>query len=646
MARRAERALALAPALLVLGLLFGGGLLAALRASLGLAPLALGAGSMPGAASLAAYRALVARPDAHRALAATAWVAIASTACAVSAGTALGLALRVPGAAAPRRSRSPSWDHYGLLGRFRARARTAAAMAARGAPYLVLAVPYALAALVLALVLAPGGLPARLAYHAGWIASPRDVPPLTHDPRFLGVIAAYAWKGMAFVAVLVLASLSGRQGHEAAARTLGATRVGAIRRTTLPRAAPVVVLAAGLLFAFTAGGFEVPLLLGPRHPSPLPVMAWRAFHDPDLATRPQAMALALGTAALAAVGLVVAAAAVWALGALARVRRRAFARGTLAQPVRAAREGALRPAGNDEVAAGPWPQPPGRLEAPAASRARAPAPSLGRRRAGWSAMARMAPSGRCLASAGAGMLAVLPFVPIAIWSVAQRWPFPELLPPAYSTRAWRYALDPGAGVLAASATSAAVASATTLAAFAVGVPASLGLAGLSGRWRRPLHAAFLAPALVPPIAYGLGLQAVLARAGLADRFGGVAAAHLVPVLPYVILPLSIAWRRRDRAAEEAARTLGAGRLRALWHVVLPSSRATLAAVAALAFLVSLDQYLLTLLAGGGRVRTLGLVTQAFLAAGDRPMAATLAIVQLAPAAGLLWLAARTARRGP
>jgi len=44
----------------------------------------------------------------------------------------------------------------------------------------------------------------------------------------------------------------------------------------------------------------VPLILGAHAPKALPVLAWQAYTDPDLASRPEAMAMAV---IIAVVGL-------------------------------------------------------------------------------------------------------------------------------------------------------------------------------------------------------------------------------------------------------------------------------------------------------------------------------------------------------
>ncbi|HLQ17842.1 MAG TPA: ABC transporter permease subunit, partial [Tabrizicola sp.] len=142
---------------------------------------------------------------------------------------------------------------------------------------------------------------ARLAYAAGLISGPQDFPALTHDTYGIGIILLYAWKELPFITLILLANLQSLgEDHEAVARTLGASRWQAFRHVLLPMLMPGLVAASALVFAFAFGAYEVPLVLGAHAPKALPVLAWQAATDTDLAARPEAMAMAV---VIAIVGL-------------------------------------------------------------------------------------------------------------------------------------------------------------------------------------------------------------------------------------------------------------------------------------------------------------------------------------------------------
>jgi putative spermidine/putrescine transport system permease protein len=46
-----------------------------------------------------------------------------------------------------------------------------------------------------------------------------------------------------------------------------------------------------IVFVFAFGAYEIPLILGQNYPATLPVLAYRAFSDVDLASRPEALAM-------------------------------------------------------------------------------------------------------------------------------------------------------------------------------------------------------------------------------------------------------------------------------------------------------------------------------------------------------------------
>ena len=135
------------------------------------------------------------------------------------------------------------------------------------------------------------GFLARLAYLAHLINEPADFPALVNDPYAIGIILEYIWKETCFIGLILLAVLqSAGEEYEEAARSLGANRWQRFRYVLLPLMMPGILSASILVFAFSFGAFEVPLLLGQRYPSALPVLAYRLYTDIDLNARPQAMA--------------------------------------------------------------------------------------------------------------------------------------------------------------------------------------------------------------------------------------------------------------------------------------------------------------------------------------------------------------------
>lgn len=279
--------LLLAPALLVVGVFFLGGVAQAVAQSFGYQPY------LPGARlSTAAYTTLWTDPAVHASLALTARVAVVSTVAAAALAVAAALLIR-------RLGRSRSW----ATGVFQAN----------------LAVPHLVGALCMMLLLSQSGLLSRLSHALGLTTSPTAFPALTGDSFGWSIIAEYVWKETPFLTVIILATLTrGVSDLENAARSLGAGRRQRLTHVTLPILAPPLAAGSILVFAFAAGSYEVPYLLGRPYPATLPVVALQYYNATDLTSRPEAMAVAV----LIAVSSAIIVAAYLTL--IARLSRRAL----------------------------------------------------------------------------------------------------------------------------------------------------------------------------------------------------------------------------------------------------------------------------------------------------------------------------------
>lgn len=237
-----------------------------------------------------------------------------------------------------------------------------------------------------------------------------------------------------------------------------------------------------------------------------------------------------------------------------------------------------------------------------------------------------------------------PLVVLALWSVSRRWLFPSLLPTELSFEDWRAFGDGALGP--ALLTSGGLAAITGLASCALALPVGRALARLHG-WRRHLGAAaaFL-PVAAPPLALATGLQVVALAAGLGGTLPGVLLAHLVPAVGYLSLFFLGTFMLFDTRVEAEARTLGATAWQTCRHVTLPLLRRQIVEAVALGSLISWSQFALTLVVGGGAVRTLPVEVFALVRAGQDRASAVGALLLIVPPmlglAALRWAARHTA----
>ena len=200
--------------------------------------------------------------------------------------------------------------------------------------------------------------------------------------------------------------------------------------------------------------------------------------------------------------------------------------------------------------------------------------------------------------------------------------------------------------------SALCATASTLAALALGIPLGWLLANDRVPGRSLLRAIVLVPLLLPPLVSGIGLLSVLGRRGMAGRwldrwFGftlpfsttGVIVAVTFVAMPFVVITMESGFRSVDRRLLGAAATMGAGPGPATRTITLPLVAPSLAASAALAWARSLGEFGATVTFAGNlpdRTQTLPLAT--FLALEtDLDQAILLSMLLLGPTVVVLAL---------
>lgn len=235
-----------------------------------------------------------------------------------------------------------------------------------------------------------------------------------------------------------------------------------------------------------------------------------------------------------------------------------------------------------------------------------------------------------------------PIVILAIRALAESWRFPQIIPDAHDLGTALSAV--GTGRLATALwISVGLAIATgligTLLGFAIGHSA----AHATGVSRRLTLGAAFFTVIAPPIALGVGLQVALLRVGLGGTFAGVLLAHLVPATGYLTLFAMGVFSGLEPSLEDEARTLGASRRQVVTRVLIPLLRRRLGEATVLGGLVSWGQVAITLVVGGGLVRTLPVELMSIVQSGNDRVAAVAALMLSVPpmlGIGLLTMGAR------
>jgi spermidine/putrescine transport system permease protein len=143
-----------------------------------------------------------------------------------------------------------------------------------------------------------------------------------------------------------------------------------------------------------------------------------------------------------------------------------------------------------------------------------------------------------------------------------------------------------------------VATAVGLMSVALGFCGAYGLVRTKGRWQDLYTLGLISPLAVPWILLGLGLLVFFTRLGVPKSLYAVWISHTIFAAPLAMLIIRGRLLTMRRSYEEAAWDLGAGRLRAIWEVVLPLSAPGLVGAFLLTFTLSFDEFILAWFVSG------------------------------------------------
>lgn len=201
-----------------------------------------------------------------------------------------------------------------------------------------------------------------------------------------------------------------------------------------------------------------------------------------------------------------------------------------------------------------------------------------------------------------------------------------LFPPSgYSVR-WFLQLFLNKPLLAALLLSAQIAIVVTALSLLIGAPAALALAKGEFRGRDAAKGFFLAPLLLPTLIMGLALLLALTPLRLTATLPGLALGHLIVTVPFVIRMMTTAFSTLPDDIEAAAATLGAKPWRVVMRVTLPLATPGLVACAALSFLLSFDETVISLFLSGPRASTLPVEMVRYVEGRTDPLIAALSVL--------------------
>ncbi len=235
-----------------------------------------------------------------------------------------------------------------------------------------------------------------------------------------------------------------------------------------------------------------------------------------------------------------------------------------------------------------------------------------------------------------------PLFVLFMWSIAQQWFWPSILPTEFTLRWYRWAIETP-NVLRALRTSLVVAVAVTLVTTIVATPAAFVLSRFRFAGRGAIRTIFSVPLLVPYISLGVGVASVFYTVGLTGSLVAVILAHMIAALPFGVLIISAAVDDLAPEIEEAGLACGAPPLTVFFRLTLPQLAPAMMAQAVYVFMLSMDEFTLTLLVSSPETATLPVQMYSAMGEGYLQISSALAMLLLAPSVLFSYVIARFLR---
>lgn len=429
----------------------------------------------------------------------------------------------------------------------------------------LLAMPHVAFAIGFAFLFAPTGLGVRVATQFfGFDPNAQtvdDLALLIKDPHALGLIIMLAIKETPFLLLMSIPILQQLNVDkiEKVSHSMGYSTAQTWWKCIFPQWLAKLRFPMLAVIAYSLSVVDIALIIGPTNPPTFAVLVWQWFNDPDLTLWPRAAAGAVTLFAIAT-------------GLIGFTR---FVEWFITK---------------------------------------------GFKRWQYSGRVGLKLPGKVLFS----LITLLTFVIIplmVLWSFAQRWRFPDLLPSRYTLRFWQYEWE---SILAT------IEQSITIAVISASIALILALIAheykLRYRWQVPDYV-IAVPMLIPQLSVLFGIQVATLYFNSNAYFFWVCWAHVFFAFPFVYLSLDGPWRSFNNGLTRVALSLGKTPLQTWLKIKLPILLPAIAFAWAVGISVSLAQYLPTLVLGAGRISTITTEAVALSSGFDRRVTAIYAICQ-------------------
>ena len=225
------------------------------------------------------------------------------------------------------------------------------------------------------------------------------------------------------------------------------------------------------------------------------------------------------------------------------------------------------------------------------------------------------------------LLIMIPIISIFTQSLIVRYNYESILPEVISIGNLKKLFTSNYIKLLLSSIAMSIVSA--IITIIISIPVANILPNIKMKYRTTLYVVLLAPILVPQFVYFYGMQNVFAKIGIINTCIAVILSHIIVMMPYAIINISNDISLYGKKYEEVAFVMGASDYKLYKDIILPLIKGTLIKTFALLFIISFSQYFITLIIGGGVVKTYATYIFPLILGNDRNFASKASFIYIA-----------------
>lgn len=229
---------------------------------------------------------------------------------------------------------------------------------------------------------------------------------------------------------------------------------------------------------------------------------------------------------------------------------------------------------------------------------------------------------------GLAIIVGVPMLLLVFLSMGKGFNYPAILPDAINLESYRYLFFKHPRLSLITMESVKLSTIVALLSLMIGMLAGKGLSNQKFKGSSLIKRLVLLPLLIPMVSVAMGLHMLFIKLHIANKLIGVILIQTVIALPYAVLIFTDLFSLIGEKWFEQGALYGATGIKKFMYITFPLLSDGIISAFSICFIVSFSQYFVTLLMGGGRIKTFATEMFPYMNSGDQMLSSSFSVVFL------------------